>query len=112
MTELEEVFQDFKLEYGLDQCTVCIRPTVMKDAVGFPWCAEHEQHGKVISWGQRHGYPELDLYTYRIGSGEHSWWCAVRYSAHTSLSKGDEGFMWTALAYIEDFESRNERTAS
>jgi len=104
MTELEEVLEDFKYEFGLDQCTVCEKPTVMKDAIGFPWCADHEQHGKVMSWGRKHNYPELDLYMYKIASGEHSWWVAVRYSAQTKLSKGDEAFMWTALAYIEDLE--------
>lgn len=108
MSELEEVFQDFKEEYGLKHCTVCEQPTAMRDAIGFPWCAEHEQHGKVMTWGRRHGYPELDLYTYRMGPGEYMWWCAVRGSAHTSFNKGDEAFMWTALAYIEHLDSQEQ----
>lgn len=104
MSELEEMFQDFKLEYGLDQCTVCSRPTVTRDTIGFPWCEEHAHHGKVMSWGRRHGYPETDLLTYQIGQGEHAWWIAAVASASTAAWKGDEGYMWTALAYIEDIE--------
>ena len=108
MTELEEVFQDFKLEYGLDQCTVCMRPTIMKDAIGFPWCEEHEHHGKVMSWGRRHSYPALDLHTYKIGSGEHNWWIAVVASASTVSSQGNEDFMWAALVHIECLDNEEK----
>jgi hypothetical protein len=112
MTELEEVFQEFKEEFGLEQCTVCMEPTVMRDVVGFPWCAEHEHHGKVMSWGKRHDYPELDAYTYKIGPSEYCWWFAVAKSAECFGSKGDEGYMWTILAYIEDLDSQGQRKAS
>ena len=101
MTELEEVFQDFKMEYGLEQCTVCSEPTVMKDAVGFPWCAEHEHHGKVMTWGRRHGYPELHFDRHVLGPGEFVWWFAVRGTTQNSFDKGDEAFMWAALIYVE-----------
>lgn len=99
MTELEEVFETFKMNYGLEHCTVCMQPTFMKDAIGFPWCEEHAHHGKVLSWGRRHGYPELDVYPYKIGPSEHCWWIAVVASAST-----DEAYMWTVLEYIEESE--------
>lgn len=105
MSELEEVFQGFKEEFGLEHCTVCMSPTVMKDAIGFPWCAEHEQHGKVMTWGRRHGYPELHFDRYGLGPSEHGWWIPVVASAANSINKGNEEFMWAALIYIEYLDS-------
>jgi hypothetical protein len=105
MTELEEVFQAFKLDYGLECCTVCMQLTSMKDAIGFPWCEDHAHHGQVMSWGYRHGYPELHFDRRALGPGEHCWWSTVVASAANSVNKGNEDFMWATLIYIEHLDS-------
>jgi hypothetical protein len=111
MSEISDIFQDIKREFGLDECTVCVRPTSMRDVRGFPWCEEHEHHGKVFSWGARHGFPELKFHIYALGPGEISWWNAVIASAATGSNRGNEIFMWTALIYIEDLDIQNVRIA-
>lgn len=105
MTELEEMFHSFKLEYGLEYCTVCMRPTSMEDTIGFPWCEEHAHHGQVLSWGHRHGYPELHFDRRGLGPGEYAWWFAVRGTTQNSSDKGNEELMWAALIYLEYLDS-------
>jgi hypothetical protein len=99
-------------EFNPRECVVCNNPMQSKDAIGFPWCAEHEHHGRVLSWGYRHGFPELHFDSYAISAGEHSWWIAVTLSANNSVNQGNEGFMWIALIYIEYLDSQGKASSS
>lgn len=121
MSELRQILKDVERQFGLDQCTACIRPTQMKDALGFPWCEEHEHHGTLISWAYRHKYPEIRFPTYPlkpneaywcvIGPGEIDWWNKIIGSAATGSNKGDEELMWTALIYVEYLDSTEEKAS-
>lgn len=109
MSELKRILREIEREFGLDHCLVCLEKTGAKDMLGFPWCEEHIHHGHVLTWGYRHGYPELDLSCmYTIGPGEHAWWMAVIGSAQTAAWQGHEDFMWIVLAYIEECEKQEK----
>lgn len=105
MTELEEVFQNFKRELGTDHCVLCGKPVAMHSAYGFPWCEEHVQHGKVFTWGAQHGFPEIHFHKYAMGPGEYCWWIPCIESASVGTKKADEDFIWMALAYVEHLDS-------
>ena len=109
--ELKGMLKDIEEEFGLDQCIVCIRPTCVKDALGFPWCEEHEHHGQVISWGYRHRYPEIKFQKFAIGPGDMCWWNAVVCSAETGCNEGNEEFMWAASFHIQDLDSTEEKAS-
>jgi hypothetical protein len=88
-----------------DQCLVCSLPSSYQDVFKLPWCEEHEHHGKVLTWGKFHGFPELHFGKYALGQGDECWWLAIQGSVHNLANEGDEGFMWTALAYVEYLDS-------
>ena len=113
MSFLSKMLKQLKRD-GIDpnECLVCIQPTKYKDVFGLPWCEEHEHHGKVLTWGKWHGFPELHFGKYALGIGDECWWLAVIGSTHNSVNEGNEDFMWTSLIYIEYLDNSNERTAS
>lgn len=98
MSKIKKVFSEFKRDFGEDKCMVCMEPTAMKDALGGTWCEGHAHHGKVLSWGYKHGYPEIKFPPYAIGPGEYCWYTATAISAINSPS---DDFMWLAFAYTE-----------
>lgn len=104
MGSLKQLQRELDEMYGPDMCAVCINPTHSKDALGFPWCEDHAHHGQVLSWGYRHGYPELRFDKHAIGSGEWSWWNTLFLSASVG-EVGNEDFAWVALAYVEYLDS-------
>jgi hypothetical protein len=105
MSFLSKMVQQLKRD-GLepDECLVCVQPTNYTDALGLSWCEEHEHHGKVLTWGHWHKFPELHFGRYALGPDDASWWAAVVGSARNSVNKGNEDFMWTALIYLEDLD--------
>lgn len=114
-SELRQILKNIDRQFGLDQCTSCIKTTHMKDTLGFPWCEEHEHHGQLMSWGYRHGYPQLRIdMEHRIcflGPGEMDWWNVVVCSAATSANKGDEELIWAALFHTEYLDSIEEKAS-
>jgi len=109
MLFLSKILKHLKRD-GIDlrECLVCIQPTNYIDALGLPWCENHEQHGKVLAWGYWHKFPELHFGQYALGLGDESWWNAVIGSAHNSVNQGDENFMWTALVYVEYLDNQEK----
>lgn len=108
MSNLKQLQRELDEEYGPDMCTVCSKPTHMKDAIGFPWCEDHAHHGQVLSWGYRHGYPELIFHPYGIyglSAGEWSWWNRVVLTPSVGDVEGNEDYMWQALVYLEYLDS-------
>jgi hypothetical protein len=87
----------------------------MKDAHGFPWCEEHEHHGQLMSWGYKHGYPQLRVEMEQricfIGPGEMDWWQQIAASVATGSNKGDEELIWAALIYAEHLDSTEEKAS-
>ena|SRR5215468_2398251 len=102
---LSKMLKRLKRDIELDECLVCIQPTNYTDALGLPWCEIHEHHGKVLTWGYQHGFPELHFAEYAIGSGDECWWLSVVGSCETTGNQGHEDFMWIALAYVEYLDS-------
>ena len=104
MSKLKQLLSELDETYGPDMCTVCCKSTHSKDALGFPWCEDHSHHGQLLSWGYRHGYPEIRFHPYAIGRGEMSWWNAVFLSASVG-DVGNDEFAWIALSYVEHLDS-------
>jgi len=106
MAYLSDMLRRLKRD-GIDpsRCLVCIEPAHYTDALGLPWCEDHEHHGKVLTWGYWHKFPELHFGQYALGPGDECWWLPIMLSVSNSANKGDEGFMWTALAYVEYLDS-------
>lgn len=95
-----------------DECLVCSQPTIYQDALGLPWCADHEHHGQVLTWGYWHKFPEIHFGKYALGPGDEPWWQAIMLSVSNSVIKTDDVFMWTALAYVEYLDSLEQEKVS
>ncbi len=61
------------LEALADLCTICEEQSVMHDAQGLPWCAEHTYRGDFINWGAAHNWPALELEPYGVAEGAWFW---------------------------------------
>ena len=112
MSFLSKMLKQLKRDIEPKECLVCVRPMSYTDALGLPWCAEHEHHGQVLTWGCQHNFPELHFGDYALGPGDECWWLAIMGSCETGSNRGDEGFMWTALAYVEYLDSQEQEKVS
>ena len=102
MSGFSSILKEIDVAVGLDQCTICADPTYTKDVLGFPWCAEHEHRGHVLSWGFQHRFPALPIEglpmeKYAIAATERSWWMAV--------TLGNDDFVWIVAIYTDYLNS-------
>lgn len=59
-----EAFDD-DIDFDSPFCAFCLQTltpadVAHRDCCGNQWCEEHAHRGRVIDWGKRNGWPELD----------------------------------------------------
>lgn len=62
-----------KVRLPLAQCGLCQQPTILVDALGFPWCEQHQNRGELLNKGNEYGYPAFGCFPYAVGEGAHLW---------------------------------------
>jgi hypothetical protein len=96
--QIENEFEDECLSMDTSSAspfdvTGCTESSAMKDALGLTWCEAHEYRGKLINWGAKHNWPNLQFTPYAIGPGNYCWAIAAML--------GNDDFIGLAAAYVE-----------
>ena len=81
----------------ITRCSNCAAFAITTDALGYAWREAHAYRAQVSAWGKEHHFPDLKCFPFAIGPGEYCWKIAV--------GVGKDGFLYMALAAIEDLDS-------
>jgi hypothetical protein len=81
--------------FNQDECCYCLTetPSVMSDALGVPWCKEHQYRGHLITWGMAHAFPALEMAPFAVAHGAYAWYIAA--------TQGSDDYVGMLLGAIE-----------
>lgn len=82
---------------------------VRVDRFQIPWCQWCDHRRRALEWGERNGFPPVDLGTYKIGPDVECWMPAILLGnvvfEDYQLKVTNDDVVWLLIAYIECVES-------
>ena len=82
-----------KFDCTPEVCVCCGDKPSTKGSIETFWCEQHAYRGKLLDWGAKNRYPELQNIPYAVAPGPLSWMLVSVF--------GNEDLVWLAISLTE-----------